>query len=125
MENQMPWNLVVGALLSLVGGLIIFYLRSIKQTLEMYGKRTDRNELDIKTLTNQVTTCKIDCNRTTVSKEDWVRSEGYTRTELKQISQAIANLSGKLEVTAKLPEICGKIAQQIVQAQQANQGDNK
>ena len=117
MESQLPWNLIVGALLSLVGGLILFYLRSIKQCLDVYGKRTDLNEQDIKTLSLQVTTCKIDCQRTTVSKEDWVRSEGYTRTELKQISQAIANLSGKLEVTAKLPEICGKIAQQIVQAQ--------
>jgi len=124
MENQLPWNLIVGALLSLVGGLIIFYLRSIKQTLDVYGERTDRNEGDIKTLTSQVTTCKIDCQRTTVSKEDWVRSEGYTRIELKQISQSIAKLAGQLEIAAKLPELCGKIAQQIVQAQQpSRQGD--
>ena len=116
MENQLPWNLIVGSLLSLVGGLIIFYLRSIKTSLDVYGKRTDLHEQDIKALSLQVTTCKIDCQRTTVSKEDWVRSEGYTRTELKQISQAIANLSGKLEVTAKFPEICGQIAKQIVQA---------
>ena len=124
MENQLPWNLVVGSLLSIVGGLIIFYLRSIKQCLHLYDKRTDRTEDDIKVLANRITTCKVDCQRDTVTKEDWVRSEGYTRTELKQISQSIANLSGKLEVTAKLPEICGKIAQQIVQAQQAHQGDN-
>jgi len=125
MENQLPWNLIVGSLLSLVGGLIIFYLRSIKTSLDVYGKRTDLHEQDIKALSLQVTTCKIDCQRTTVSKEDWVRSEGYTRTELKQISQAIANLSGKLEVTAKLPEICGQLAKQIVQAQQQpHQGDN-
>jgi len=113
MENQLPWNIIVAALLSLVGGLIIFYLRSIKQCLTTLGQRIDRSETDIKQITRQIADCKVDCQRTTVSKEDWVRGEAVSRGELKNITTCLNRMEGKLTVVERLPDICGQIAGQI------------
>lgn len=57
--------------------------------------------------------CKQDCDRNTVSKEDWVRSEGYTRQALGRVSDQLSRMDGKLSVVEKLPEICGAIARQV------------
>jgi hypothetical protein len=128
-ESAMPWNIIVGFLLSLVGGMIVFYLRSIKQFLDGMGTRLDKqdnridaSQAEVNRMARQFAECKVDCERNTVSKEDWVRSEGYTRKEIKSITTILHRMEGKLEVVERLPEICGQIARQVTE--QALKGDS-
>lgn len=69
-----------------------------------------------------MSSCKIDCQRTNVSKEDWVRSEGYTRRELKEVTTVLNRIEGRLDITNKLPQVCADIAGQVVSQMQKKGG---
>ena len=58
--------------------------------------------------------CKIDCDRNMVSKEDWVRSEGYTRKEIKELATTLARIEGKLAIAENMPEIIGSTVRGVV-----------
>jgi len=58
--------------------------------------------------------CKVDCQRTMVSKEDWLRSEGFAKQQRERVITSLNKLEGKLTVVERLPEISGNIAKQIV-----------
>ncbi len=128
--SNLPWNIVAviaGSAAAIVGALIVLNLRSIKSCLRSFAQRIDRQDTqiekcedEVKTLNKNISVCKTDCDRTNVSKEDWVRSEGYTRKELKEVTTILNKLDGKLEVVSKLPEICGSIAREV--AIQVKQG---
>jgi len=120
MENQMSWDIIVNFLLSIIGGMIIIYLRSIKQGLAVFSQRIDQqdsriaeSENELKKITQRISDCKVDCNRTTVSKEDWVRGEAVSRSELKTVTSILNRMEGQLTIIEKLPDICGQIASQI------------
>lgn len=128
-ESAFPWNIIVGFLLSFVGAMIVFYLRSIKQCVDGMGTRLDKQDNRIEAsqekvseVSRQFAECKVDCQRNTVSKEDWVRSEGYTRKEIKDITAILHRMEGKLGIVERLPEICGQIARQVTE--QALKGKN-
>ena len=130
-DTSVPWTVlatIVGSLAALVGSLLVLFLRSIKQDLRALCARNDKqddliaaNRQGLGAMTKQLSACKIDCQRVTVSKEDWVRSEGYTRHELKQVTAILHRLEGKLQVVEQLPEICGQIAREV--AKQVKHGD--
>jgi hypothetical protein len=105
---------IVSAMASLVGALVLLNLRSLAITIrELKGDQGDQAK-DIRELNMKFAACKVDCDRNTVSKEDWVRSEGYTRRGLDKLSQQMALMDGKLEVVQKLPEIAGGVARAVV-----------
>lgn len=106
---------IISALASVIGGLVLFNLKSIKSCIHGLINRLAKNEQDVQEVKDRMNTCKIDCERNTVSKEDWVRSEGYTRQELKSVTSLLNRLDGKLDVVSKLPEICADIAGKVVQ----------
>ena len=122
--SSAPWNVVatiVSAFAMVVGGLVLLYLRSIKQDLRSLSLRNDKQDGQIaenreraESIRGEMAACRIECERSTVSKEDWVRSEGYTRDELRKVAAILNRLEGKLEVVEKLPEICGQIAREVV-----------
>ena len=95
MENQLPWNIIVGSLLSIVSGLVVFYLRSIKQDLHLFSRRIDDHAREIQSskekcsqLATEMARCKTDCQRQFVPTENFIRSESYTR-------QKLTNATGK------------------------------
>jgi len=98
---------IVGFLLSLLSGLILFKLNSI-------SRRLDRQDDRIDVLFANLADCKKDCDRNTVSKEDWVRSEGYTRQKIEQMTDAVMELNGKVKIIEQVPELVGKITREIV-----------
>lgn len=121
---NVPLTVVIAlaaALLSIVGGLIILNLRSIKTCVRNFAVRVDRQDSKIETtreelkkLYRDIASCKVDCDRNTVSKEDWVRSEGFTRREIKDIAGTLNRIEGKFGVVEKIPEICGGIVREVV-----------
>lgn len=106
-------SVIVGGCLTTVGALIVFNLRSIKKCITALGQRITKQEDNVTQITRDMTACKIDCDRQNVSKEDWVRSDAFTRDKLDKVAGTLSRMEGKLQVVDKLPEICGNIAREI------------
>ncbi len=110
------WSIVatvVSALAAIVGAMVIQNLRLLSACIKEVKGRQDTQDGQMRKLSDKFAACKVDCDRNTVSKEDWVRSEGYTRRGLDKLSQQLAGMDGKLGVVEKLPEICGSIAREV------------
>jgi hypothetical protein len=104
---------IVGGLLAIIGSLIIVNLSSIKKHLYAINARLDNQDSRITHLDNRFSQCKIDCDRNTVSKEDWVRSEAFTRDKLDKLAATLNRMDGKLDIVEKIPQIAGSIAREI------------
>jgi len=105
---------IIGGLLALVGALIVLYLRSIKGLI--HGQEEQIRSIRGKTegAGERLLECKVDCDRNMVSKEDWVRSEGYTRKEIKELGTTLARIEGKLAIAENMPEIIGSTVRGVV-----------
>jgi len=114
---------VIGILSALVGGLVLLNLRALSQTIRDLSSRSERHDNEIRQIRTDMSECKVDCDRNTVSKEDWVRSEGYTRRGLERLSEQMAGLDGKMTVVEKLPEISAQIARAV--ASEMKKGDRQ
>ena len=104
-------------------------LRSIKTCVRNFAVRVDKQDKQIekageelKKFYADLASCKVDCDRNTVSKEDWVRSEGFTRREIKDIAATLNRIEGKISIVEKIPDICGGIVREVV-TQLNNGGD--
>ena len=140
----MSWNIavtIVGSAFSLIGVLIVLNLRSIKHCLKKLDSRIDKQDTtiektgldikavetttarDIKSIETSVATCKVDCHRTFVSGESFLRETGFARRTMETLTAAVNSLGGKLTVIEKLPQICSDISREIVK--QMQNGGNK
>jgi hypothetical protein len=110
------WNItatIVGLFATVAAIAVGVLLKSIKVDIGLFSKRLDKQDDKIVEMSEKQANCKVDCQRNTVSKEDWVRSEGYTRKEIKEVAQILNRMDGKLEIVGKLPEICGQIVREV------------
>jgi hypothetical protein len=105
---------LVGSMLGLIGSLILVNLQSIKSSIRSFSERADKHETELKALQSEFSRCKVDCERTFVDSELFLRETGWTRRSMEQLCASVNRLEGKLTVTDKLPEICGEIARTIV-----------
>jgi hypothetical protein len=99
-------SVILGGAATICSSMVLFNLR-------LMTRRIEKVETAQGVMTSQLTACKQDCDRNTVSKEDWVRSEGFTRQALGRVSDQLSRMDGKLSVVEKLPDICGAIARQV------------
>jgi hypothetical protein len=98
---------IVSSAAGIISGLVLYNLTGIRDLVSNHTK-------DITAIKDTLAVCKQDCMRSMVSKEDWVRSEGYTRQLLEKVSLQLASMQGQIQITEKLPEIIGQIVRQIV-----------
>ena len=105
---------LVGGCLTIVSSLIVLNLRSIKHCLRNQDKQVDKTQADVKQLQINFMNCKIDCDRTFVQSEVFLRETGFARRALESLTASINCLDGKLTVVEKLPQICGDISKAIV-----------
>ncbi len=120
-ESVFPWNIILGFLLSFVGAMIVFYLRSIKQCVDGMGTRLDKqdnrieaSQAEVSRMAQQFAACKIDSQREFVTAESFIKSESYTRKKLDKIAESFATLEGQLKVVEQLPKIIGQITREVV-----------
>ena len=113
--------IIAAALLAIVGSLIVLNLRSIKSCIRSFTQRVDKqdNQIekakdDMKSLGKDFTKCKVDCERSFVSAELFLRETGFTRRSIETLNQSVNRMEGKLTVVEKLPQICGDISREIV-----------
>jgi len=129
--SNMPWNIIIGTLATITGGLVLFYLRDIKQSLYAMSGRIDRQDKEIREskddvalLAQRMAECKVDCERQFVSSESFIKSEAYTRKKLDGIAESFSALQGEIKIAARLPEIVGNITREVVKnINQDNKGD--
>jgi len=108
METSTIVTLAIGGIIALANGLIL-------HALSRLAKRLDDHESRISAMGDRLSQCRLDSRRDLTSKEDWIRSEGYTRRELKQVSETLLRLEGHITVVDKLPQICADIAGHVVE----------
>lgn len=96
---------IVGVLIAIIGSLILLNLRSINKYISNLSARVDAQDKSIAEI-------KRDFART-VSKEDWVRSEAFTREKLDRLGNILSRMEGKLDIVEKIPQIAGSIAREI------------
>ncbi|MHC4620350.1 MAG: hypothetical protein ACYTEQ_21585 [Planctomycetota bacterium] len=110
---QLVVGLAIG-LLSIIGALIVLYLRSIKSCIHKSNQRVETARADVTGLEKDFRDCKLDCDRTFVSAELFLRETGYTRRSLETLTASVNRMEGKLTVVDQLPQICGDISREIV-----------
>ena len=113
MTQWLSTSAILAPLLTVIGTLIVLYLRSIKLDISKMAARLDLQEKRIEEVRRSQAVCKDDCHRTFVSKEDWLREAGFNRDKLEHVSNTLNRLEGKFQLVDKLPEICGQIAREI------------
>ena len=116
---------IVGPIVALVGTLIVLNLRSIKSCVRGWTQRIDKQDQQLEHTKKQVTTfgiqmrdCKVDCERSFVSAELFLRETGFSRRSMETLSASVNRVEGKLTVVDKLPQICGDISREIVSQMQ-------
>ncbi len=107
--------IVISILAGLVGALVLLNLNSIKSCMEKISDKVDKHDGRIETIEKTVAARKPECMANFVSREDWVRAEGYTRQELKELTSVMNRMDGKLDVVNRLPEISAEIAAQTAE----------
>jgi len=105
---------LVGGCLGIIGALIVLNLRSIKSCIHKSNEQISAAQADVKTVEKNFDACKLDCQRTFVSAEVFLRETGYTRRSLETLTASVNRMEGKLTVVEKLPQICGDISREIV-----------
>ena len=115
---------IIGAAVVVVGTLIVLNLRSIKHCVRGVDQRVNRAEDNVKSMELSFRDCKVDCDRTFVDKELFLRETGFTRRALENVTAAVNRLDGKLTVVEKLPQICGDISREIVKEMRNGQNGN-
>lgn len=94
----------------LIGGLVLYNLKSLKCYIDKLDRRMGELEAEQKRLAER----KQECQRDFVSSESWIRSESFTRSKLDSIAEAVGKLAGSLKVVEQMPQICGQIARDII-----------
>jgi hypothetical protein len=105
---------VVGIATGICTGALWFSMQGLKDSIASTSARQQADSVRITALAEKMSVCKIDCDRSMVSKEDWVRAEGYTRQLLERVSLQLAEMQGQIQITDKMPEIVGQIVRQVV-----------
>jgi uncharacterized Zn finger protein len=97
---------VLSSAAGIISGLVLYNLTGIREAL-------NQQAADISGIKDRLSNCKIDCDRNTVSKEDWVREIGYSRQLQERQIREMAEIRASLNIIDKLPEIAGQIARNI------------
>lgn len=112
---------IATALLGIVGSLIILNLRAIKGCLRTFTQRVEKQEKQIEKAQEKLTgigtdfqKCKVDCERSFVSTELFLRETGFTRRSMQNLTTSVNRIEGKLTVVEQMPKIVGDISREIV-----------
>jgi len=105
---------VVGGILSLLNALILFSLSRLTSRLDKQDTAITAINKKHDDLCLTITSCKVDCHRTFVTGEAFLRETGFTRRTLETQTASLNRMEGQLGVVENLPRICGDISRAIV-----------
>jgi hypothetical protein len=102
---------VVGIASGICSGAIWFSMQSLKDSNKATADKQQAADRDIASIRERLGTCRLECDRNTVSKEDWVREVGYSRRLQEQQIREMAEIK---TLVNKMPEITGQIIRSVV-----------
>jgi len=113
----MAWNIVavvVGAVFTLVGLLIVFNLRSIKQGVQEFGERLDKQDDKIAEVAAEQVRCQREYTGQFVDKVDFIRNVNKQERSLDSLVKLVSEIKGSMRAFEQLPRMSGEIAREIV-----------
>ena len=102
---------VVGIASGICSAAIWFSMASLKDAIRVTYDKQQAADRDIAAIRDRLGNCRLECDRNTVSKEDWVREVGYSR---KLQEQQIREMTEIKTLVNKMPEITGQIVRSVV-----------
>ena len=108
--------IVSGIFASLVGGLVILNLQSLKKCIGDLSAKQALHDEKIDKLMER----KNFCNQDFVGKVDYIRSMNGIEESNKTLIKEVAALGGSMEVIKQMPQICGSIAKEFVKEMKHN-----
>jgi len=99
---------------ALIGGLVLLNLRQLKHSLGKQEQRVENARAAVTTLTKEMSVCKVDCERSFVSAELFLRETGLARRTMENLTTSISRMEGTLTVVEKIPQICGDITRAVI-----------
>jgi len=115
----MNWPLIttiISAAAALVGGLILWNLNKLNENIKSLSDRQTGQEREMSLLKDRLSVCRQDCDRSLVSKEDWIRSEAYTRAKLDTFGNSLATISANMNFVERLPNMIAATVRETVNA---------
>jgi septal ring factor EnvC (AmiA/AmiB activator) len=113
----MNWPLIttiISAAAALVGGMILWNLNKLNENIRNLADRQTGQEKELGLIRDRMSTCRAehdrilsatlqDLDREKVSKEDWIRSEAYTRAKIDGFGTSLATIAANVESLKQLP----------------------
>jgi septal ring factor EnvC (AmiA/AmiB activator) len=113
----MNWPLIttiLSAAAALVGGMILWNLNKLNENIRNLADRQTGQEKELGLIRDRMSTCRAehdrilsatlqDLDREKVSKEDWIRSEAYTRAKIDGFGTSLATIAANVESLKQLP----------------------
>lgn len=101
---------VVGIASGVCSAAIWFSMQSLKDGMNSTARKQDEDkkaiDKEVATIKDRMAACKQDCDRTMVSKEDWVREVGYSRRLAEQQIKEMAEIKA---LQQQLPDTLARI----------------
>ena len=134
--EQHFWEIMVvifGVIVTAMLGMVGWYLAGIRSDIGKYGKRLNQHDEKIDLIAKQLSICKVDCSlklsecktdclRESVSKEEWIRSESISQTQMQSMVALMNQMLGKMSMMEQLPNIIAQTLREVMT--QMNKGHN-
>jgi DNA-directed RNA polymerase subunit N (RpoN/RPB10) len=105
---------IISAAAALVSGLVLFNLNRLNETIRTVSERVTSQNRDIGDVKDRLSVCRQDCDRSMVTKEDWIRSESYTRQKLDVIGSRLEQVSANMAIVDRLPQITAAVVREVM-----------
>jgi len=115
--------ILLSAAATLIGSLVLLNLRQLKHSLGKQELRVEHTRDNVTTLAEKMSECKVDCERSFVSAELFLRETGLARRTMENLSTSISRMEGTLTIVEKIPQICGDITRAVIR--EMNNGAKK
>ena len=101
---------VLGFSATITSTLVLYRLSSIDKRIDRHDEQLGALNAEAKRLAER----KIECQTEFIDVGQFLKETGYTRKRLDDVIELVKEISGRLDVIAQLPQICGQIASQTV-----------
>lgn len=98
---------VVGSLSGIVGGLVLLYLKTIKQGFDSMSQ-------ELKDCKKDIRDCQSSCRQNYVDKVDYIREVTKLEDTLQHVVRKLSEIKGATKALEQMPKVLAEAVRQIV-----------
>lgn len=114
--------IIIGALSGIVGGLVLLYLKSIKQSFDESSESMKQSlnnfsnsmRLELKECKEDIKECQSKCRQNYVDKVDYIREVTKLEDTLQNVVTGISEIKGASKALEQMPKILAQAVRQTV-----------